>query len=506
MSPPDAGALAHLSLRQPPHSMEAEQALLGGLLANNRGLAEVEELLRAEHFVAPAHQLIFATIGQMVARGGLADAVSLKARLEHDGRLQEVGGTEYLASLLTAMVMTRGLSAYANVIVDSWMRRELIDVLSAILERAFVPGDANAHDIIDDLDARVLRVLEGAGDVEPVTAAGDALRESVENARAASGRLSGLAGLTTGYSALDRMTTGLLPASYVVLAARPSMGKTALGLGIAARAAAAGAKVLFWTGEMTSAQLGARMAAARSWLPTTSVFTGRGFENPDDISSSAVRALTATEWADLKHAEQAAYALGLWFDARPGITAAAIRARARRMKRGQGLDLVVLDYLGLMRGSEDARRLGRYHEVTEISAAIKLMAKELKVPVLVLSQLSRANEAREDKRPTLADLRDSGAVEQDADQVMFLYRPHYYLSRQPAPERRFKESDEDFANRSSDALRRLGQSRGVAEIIVAKNRHGPTGVTRLRFVDSTTWFFDETEPERADAWPNPGVI
>lgn len=494
--------LLGLTERQPPHNMEAEQALLGGLLANNKVLDRIEEFLRPVHFVDPVHGEIYAAIVDLVGRGRAATCVTLKAEFEFSQRLGDIGGTEYLASLMTAMVAPGIVPDYARAILDAWMRREIIDAASAAVEAAFVPPAGGAPAILEELDARTLKVAEGAGDVTPLVPAGDAVRDALQAARAAAGRGTGLAGITTGYRALDRMTTGLMPATYTVLAARPSMGKTGLGYGIAARAAAQGYSVMFWSGEMSAPQLGARQAAAKAWLPTTSVFTGLGYDTPEDADNSRQRPLADWEWREFELAEQSARRLKLWIDARPGITVAALRARARRMKRGGGLDLIVLDYLGLMRGSDDARRRGRYEEVTEISASIKMMAKELNVPVLVLAQLNRESEKREDKRPSLADLRDSGAVEQDADAVMFLHRPHYHLSRQGKQERKFKESDEDYANRLSDAQRRLDQSVGVAEINVAKNRHGPTGMTRLRFVDRTTWFFDESEPERGDAWPD----
>lgn len=494
--------LLGLSERQPPHNIQAEQALLGGLLANNKALDRIEEFLRPLHFVDAVHGEIYAAIVGLVSRGRLADLVTLKAEFEFSQRLAEIGGTEYLASLATAMVAPMIVAEYARAILDAWMRREIIDAASAAMEAAFVPPDGGAPAILEELDARTLKVVEGAGDVSPLVPVGDALREAIQGAEEAARRGTGLAGVTTGYCALDRMTTGLLPSAYVVLAARPSVGKTALGLAIATRTAAAGNRVLFWSGEMSALQLGARQAAAKAWLPTTSVFTGLGYDTPEDGENQRARALQDWEWRDLDRAERSARHLKLWIDARPGITVAALRARARRMKRGAGLDLIVLDYLSLMRGTEESRRRGRYEEVTEISASIKMMAKELNLPVLVLAQLNRESEKREDKRPSLVDLRDSGAVEQDADAVIFLHRPHYHLSRQGKQERKFKESDEDYANRLSDAERRLAASIGVAEINVAKNRHGPTGMTRLRFVDRTTWFFDESEPERGDAWPD----
>lgn len=502
---PDATSiLPGLAARQPPANMRAEQGLLGALMANNKVLDRVAEYLRPDHFVDPIHGEIYARICDMVSRGRPADAVTLTSSFGFDGILDDVGGTAYLAELLTAMPGLIIAGEYGRAIHDAWVRRELIDALSLTVEQCFIPGGRPASDITEELESRLLKIAQGAGDIAPAIAVAQAVREAVVGTRIAADRRSGLAGLTTGYAALDRMTTGLHAGAYIVLAARPSMGKTGLGLGIAARAAASGAKVLFWSGEMSATQLGARMAAARAWLSTTSVFTGRGYDAPDDAEKPMPRPLHSSEWADLAEAERRAERLNLWIDSRPAITVPALRARASRMKRTGGLDLLVVDYLGLMRGSEESRRQGRTAEVTDISAALTALKRELGIPILVLSQLNRANEAREDKRATLADLRDSGAVEQDADVVMFLHRPHYYLSRQGPLTRRPKESDEEFANRTSETFRQMAQSKGVAEINVAKNRHGPTGMTRLRFVDRTTWFFDESEPERADAWPNDG--
>lgn len=489
-----------LALRQPPANLEAEQALLGGLLANNRGLETVEEFLKPDHFADPVHADIYRTICARVAQGRIVDATSIRDVFANDPRLESAGGDVYLAGLITAMVTVRYLAEYGRAIVDAWTRRALIDVLGGIVERCFIPGDDPATRIVDDLEAGLLRVAEGVGDTDPTVSVAEAVSMAVQAAREASERASPLAGLSTGYAALDRMTMGLLGPGYYVLAARPSMGKTGLGLGIAVRAAASGVPVLFWSGEMSAPQLGARMAAAKARLPTTAVFTGRRWDVPADAAPARPQPLPPSQWADLRAVETQLGHVPLHFDMRPAISVHALRARARRMRRSsQGLGLVVIDYLGLMRGSDEARRLGRYAEVTEISAAIKMMAKELGVPVLVLAQLNRANEARDDKTPTLADLRDSGAVEQDADGVMFIHRPHYYLTRQGRAERKPRESDEDFANRMSDLERRTREAEGVANVLVAKNRHGPTGSTRLRFEDETTWFYDESDAP-GDAW------
>ena len=324
----------------------------------------------------------------------------------------------------------------------------------------------------------------------------------MRDTQAAWNRETPLAGLSTGYPALDRMTLGLQRSKLVLLAARPSMGKTALALGIAVRAAQAGARVLYWSGEMTAPQLAARAAAAYAGLSTASVFSGRNWEVPVEPGQPPAK-LDRHEWDRLAAAERAAHTLPLVFDTRPGITPQALRARARRMKRQRdgGLDLIVIDYLQLMRPSVSTGREGLYETVTKISAELMALKAELGVPVLALVQLNRANEAREDKTPQLSDLRDSGALEQDADVVMMLHRPHYYLSRGGAPVRHGKETDEAYHTRVDLYQTQLDAERGRALVSLPKNRQGPTGSTRLRFHDSTTWFRDESEPREHDGTP-----
>ena len=483
-----------LSQRVPPHNDRAEMALLGALLANNKALGRVEEFLKPEHFYDPVHGQVYAAIMRRVASGGVADAVSLKGELNQV--LSEVGGSGYLGQLLAAMVGVVNAGEYGKAVRDCWMRRELIDACADAMAAAFGADAAvTCPPILEALDARLLRIVEGAGDEAPSTQAADAIREAVTLAHAASQRVGGLAGITTGYAALDRMTAGLQRQQLILLGARPSMGKTALGLGLAYRAAMAGARVYFWSGEMAAAQLGARAAAAYCGLPTTSVFTGRHWGVPEDAKPG--RVLDQGEWDNLVAAERAARTLGLEFDTRPGLTVQAIRARARRMKRHGGLDLLMIDYVGLLRAASGNPRL--YERITEISAELMALKTELDVPLVAMVQLNRANEGRDDKMPQLSDLRDSGALEQDANVVMLLHRPHYYLTRSD-PQRRGNEAEDAFANRLSVHMEQVRQWRGAAQVSVAKNRNGPTGLTRLRFQDECSWFRDESEAENGPAW------
>ncbi len=332
----------------------------------------------------------------------------------------------------------------------------------------------------------------------------EAIAQAIACGRDALARGSALAGLSWGYPALDRMTGGLLAEGLYLLGARPAMGKTALGLGIAMRVAARGERVLFWSGEMAARQLGARAGAAWAGLSTLSVFSGRRYDIPEDVETGMRVNLAPWQWDDLAEGERQAEGVPLELDTRSGLTVAGLRSRARRMKRSKaGLGLIVLDYVGLMQGSEAARRRGRYEEMSEISAGLKTLAKELGVPIIALAQLNRDVEKREDKRPIEADLRDSGGLEQDADMVAFLYRDHYYLAKEASGDglqKRERETDEQFANRCSDLQFRMREAVGKAQVLIRKNRHGGTGSVRLRFDHDSTWFRDESEDPRSPAW------
>jgi replicative DNA helicase len=485
---PDGTPLFGSPLRTDPANLHAEQALLGALLTSNQAYERVAEFLRPHHFADPINVAVYAAIERTIAAGRIADAITLRAAMEHDGILAEVGGIAYLAQLMSAMVGTRNAGDYGRAIHDAWMRRELLAAAGDLAEGAYKPPDGGAPQVLEAHEARLLRIAEGAGDVTQSVSAGAATWAAVEAARAAAARGGGLAGLSTGLAALDRMTKGLAPSRVVILGARPAMGKTALGLSVAARAAALGKRVGFWSGEMDAQ------------LPTTSVLTGMGYQPGAEDEEGAPQNLTTAEWDRLDRAAAAAAKLPLVFNDRAMMSVAGLRAWARREKRGAGLDLLVVDYLGLLRGSDAAARQGKVAEITEISRDLLALGRELHIALLVLVQLNRGLEGREDKRPHLGDLRDSGAIEQDASVVMFLHRPHYYLVRQGAPEQRANESDEKHSQNLTDWNNRRDASRGVAEVLLAKNRQGPTGITRLRWLAQRTWFQDETEDPYGPAW------
>ena len=480
-----------LRLRAPPANLEAEQALLGALLANNRAYDRVAEFLAPEHFADAGHARIYATLARMVEAGRVASAVTVKAELETAGALESVGGAAYLAQLLASMVGVVNAAEYGRVVRDCWLRRQLVEIGEAVVTRAFGERDdgLDAQAQIEAAEASLFALGgQGAAGAGRTVAVGDAAAEAIAAAEAAARRGDGLVGVTTGYAALDRMTGGWVPGELVILAARPSMGKTALGLGCAARAAAAGHRTLFVSIEMPAAQIAARLVAAVAGLDTQVMRRGLV---PD--GAGGFRPLEAAEAARLADAQARLAHLPLLIDDAPTRTVAAIRSAARRATRAGGLDLIVVDYLGQIRASEHARGLrNRVHEVSEIARDMKATARALGLPVLLLAQLNRGVEGRDDKRPGLADLRDSGEIEQEADAVLFLHREHYYLLRHP-PKRQLKESDDAFAAREDAWQRAVAAATGRAEVFIAKQRNGRVGGVRLRYADALTWFTDETE-------------
>lgn len=483
--------LSGLAARMPPTNLEAEQALLGALLANNKAYERVSDFLRPEHFADAIHSLIYAAIARRIDAGHLADVVTLRSEFENNGTLDDAGGPGYLAQLLSAMVGIINAGEYGRVVRDQWLRRQVIDLGEQAVNLAFgSEPELSGDQVVERVEAQMFALGEtakgGGSDMQTAEAVSHEVLAALERGMKAKG---GLIGITSGYRAFDRLKGGFLPGEFILVAGRPAMGKTAFVAGVAARTAYAGARVLIESCEMPAAQVQARMVAARSRVPLAGVLRGLII----DEGTSQARQLTQKEFDNIVEASRDVGQLPITWDARGRPTVASIRARARRLKARKGLDLIIIDYIGLLgSGIEGGRGGNRNEELTRISADIKAMAVELAVPVVVLSQLSREVERREDKRPILADLRDSGSLEQDADMVGFLYREHYYL-QQSMPTRRDKETDEQFYARLDTHSARLRDSDGVAELIIAKHRQGATGTVRLRWEDRLTWFRDESE-------------
>jgi replicative DNA helicase len=476
-----------IRLREPPHNFEAEQALLGAILINNAAYQRVTEFLRPEHFADPLHGKLYDSLSRLIERGQVVSAVTLKTYVEQDEDMKAVGGAAYLARLAAASVHVIDAAAFGRTVHDLYLRRQLIDVGETVVNGAFSSDvDETALAQIEVAEKKLYDLAstgQTEGGFKPFRAA---LAESMVAAEAAYHRAGQLTGVATGLFQLDQLLGGLHKSDLIILAGRPSMGKSSLATNIGFNAAKAyredivdgaprvvdGAVVGFFSLEMSAEQLATRMISEQATIPSEKIRKG------ELISSDFDRVLSVSH--ELEH-------LNFFIDDTPALSIAALRTRARRLKRTHGLGLLIVDYLQLLAPSGKARQENRVQEVSEITRGLKTLAKELDVPVLALSQLSRAVEQREDKRPQLADLRESGSIEQDADVVMFIYRDEYYLMREE-PKRRADESDQRFNERHDAWKQRCEQMYGKAEVIVAKQRHGPTGIVRLAFEGQFTKF------------------
>lgn len=476
--------------RVPPHNFEAEQALLGAILANNRALERVAEFLRPEHFADPVHGRIYDACQTLATRNQIANPVTLKTYMGADQGLQELGGDAYLARLAAAAVTIINAEDYGRLVFDLHLRRELIAVGEDMVNEAFDPDIENPALGQIEVAEKKLFELATAGQAEGGFKAFKlSVLAAIEQAEAAHKREGKLSGVTTGLRDMDKKLGGLHASDLLILAGRPSMGKTALATNMAFNAARAyrtetsptgekkvtdGAVVAFFSLEMSADQLAGRILADRC-----------------EINSHAIRQgeLSPDEFERLVVASQELHELPLYIDDTPALSVSAVRTRCRRLARTHGLGMVVIDYLQLLQGTTGKRAENRVQEISDITRSLKALAKELNVPVLALSQLSRAVEQREDKRPQLADLRESGSIEQDADVVMFVYREQYYLER-AEPGRRPEEAEDKFNQRYEDWHKRLGEVTNTAEAIIAKQRHGPVGAVRLFFDGQYTRFGD----------------
>jgi replicative DNA helicase len=381
---------------------------------------------------------------------------------------------------------------YGRAIHDAWHRRQLIDIAHDLADRAFGSDPSmSAMQVQEAAESRLFELAERNQVEDAVSPAHEAMRLAIDAAVKASQTPSGLVGISTGLTALDDILGGLKRGSYYVLGARPSMGKTSLGIRISVGAVEASARVLFISREMTRVDIGAALTAGLAGLPRDAAERGR-IRGRDEFGRFQYAPISQADVDAMIKAQRAMIERNMMIDECRSGTMASIRAATRRMKRRGGCDLVVIDYLGLLNVPELSRAGNRELELSRLSADAKALARDLDVPVLMLAQLNRANEAREDKRPGLADLRGSGAIEQDADVVMFLHRDHYYLTRTPAS-RRPDDTDERYANRAAQWAEAERLSRGRAEVMVAKQRRGPTGTRFLAWNDEAAWFGDVRE-------------
>ena len=456
-----------------PSNLEAEQALLGSILVNNDIIDEISTIINPDIFYDPAHVKIYEVIESLNNKGMIANPITLKNFFEKDNMLNEVGGTEYLVKLTRFSGSIKQAIDYAKIIHEMYLRRELVmvsDKLSADTINAS-NDEKNAEKIIEDTEKSLYDLAERGTFSQSYLKFNKALDETIKMATLAMQSDQGIVGVPTGLSDLDEKLGGLHKSDLVILAGRPSMGKTALATNIAFHASQnilsreEKSSVAFFSLEMSSEQLSTRILSEQARIKS------------DDIRRGKV---TEEEINRYIETSRNIYNLPLFIDETPAITIAALSNRARRIKRLHGLGLVVVDYIQLMRSSSNKNE-GRVQEISEITQGLKALAKELSVPVLALSQLSRAVEQRDDKQPQLADLRESGSIEQDADVVMFVYREAYYLERKQP-----KLGSIEHAEWQS----KMNDVNGLADIILGKQRHGPTGTVKVEFEGIYTKFKD----------------
>ncbi|MGO4524057.1 replicative DNA helicase [Microvirga sp. 2MCAF35] len=477
---------AEPQFRTPPSNLEAEQALLGAILVNNDAYYRVSDFLEAAHFIEDLHRRIYEVATSLIKAGKVATPITMKTFLGD----QDLGGitvSQYLARLAAEATTVINAEDYGRTIYDLAVRRNLINIGEEMVNVAFdAPVDSSPRDQIEEAERRLYSLAETGRSDGGFQRFSDALTAAIDMAAAAYKREGALSGISTGLIDLDKSLGGLQPSDLVILAGRPAMGKTSLVTNIAFNIAKAyraekqqdgnlktvnGGIVGFFSLEMSAEQLATRIIAEQSGVPSYKI--RRGDMREDDFYK-------------ITEAAREMQSIPFYIDQTGGISIAQLTARARRLKRQRGLDILIVDYLQLLSGSAKKGE-NRVQELTEITTGLKALAKELSVPLIALSQLSRQVESRDDKRPQLSDLRESGSIEQDADVVMFVYREEYYLkNKEPKP------GTEEYFKWQSE----MDQVHGKAEVIIGKQRHGPTGTVQLAFQADITRFTDLADEDK----------
>ena len=457
-----------------PKNIEAEQTILGSILANNEIFDEITDQLDESYFFDPIHQKIYKIIENLISKGLLANPVTIKNFFNSKEELIEIGGIDYLVKLTKVSTTKNQIKYYSQLLSDLYIRRQLINISEETLEESKNKDlEISGTNILENTERKLFEIAERGEFQRSFVTFKDALKETIDMATAAYKNDQGIVGVPSGLTDLDDRLGGLHKQDLLIIAGRPSMGKTALATNIAFNASLNIKKnnlktsVAFFSLEMSSEQLSTRILSEQSRIKSNDI--RRGKINQDDFE----RFIEASKNLEM---------LPLHIDDTPSITISALSNRARRLKRKEGLDLIVIDYIQLMKSS-GYRNESRVLEIAEITQGLKALAKELDVPVLALSQLSRQVEQREDKKPQLSDLRESGSIEQDADVVMFVFREQYYLEKQePKP----------GTAEHVEWQEKMSQIHNEAEILIGKQRHGPTGVIKLEFESAFTKFKDAT--------------
>jgi len=466
--------------RQVPHNIEVEQALLGAILINNEAFYRVSDFLEPVHFFDPLHRQIYEKAGQLIRLSKTADPRTLKSFLKENEQVGDITIAEYLSRLAYEATTIINSEDYGRTIYDLSIRRNLITIGEDMVNIAYeAPVDMAPRDQIEDAERRLFELAEKGQFKSGFQGFAEALKQAIDMAGAAYQREGHLSGLATGMDDLDKMMGGMQNSDLIILAGRPGMGKTSLATNIAYNVAKGwrgeqiadgtiktvdGGIVGFFSLEMSSEQLATRVLAEQAGVPSSDIRRGAIHEDQFDR---------------IVEAAQEMQRIPLYIDQTGGISVAQLAARARRLKRQRGLDFLIIDYLQLIQGSSRRASENRVQEITEITTNLKALAKELNIPILALSQLSRQVESRDDKRPQLSDLRESGSIEQDADVVLFVFREEYYLKN-----RKPKENTEEFFKWMAE----MEQMAGRAEVIIGKQRHGPTGTVEMQFEAEVTRF------------------
>jgi len=472
--------------REAPNNLEAEQALLGAILVNNDAFYRVSDFLKPVHLHEPLHRKIFEIAGEIIRMGKTANPVTVKTFLKADERVGDLTVAQYLARLAAEAVSIINAEDYGRAIYDLALRRSLITIGEDMVNIAYdAPLDMPPQSQIEDAERRLFELAETGRYDGGFQSFNDAVALAIDMAGQAFERDGHLSGISTGIHSLDSKMGGLQRSDLIILAGRPGMGKTSLATNIAFNIAAAyepevqpdgsfkaknGGVVGFYSLEMSSEQLATRIISEQTEVSSSKIRRG-------DISEADFEKLVACS--------QMMQKVPLYIDQTGGISIAQLSARARRLKRQRGLDVLVVDYVQLMTGSKKSGD-NRVQEITEITTGLKALAKELNVPIIALSQLSRAVESREDKRPQLSDLRESGSIEQDADVVLFVFREEYYVKNM--------EPRDEFDPKYEEWKMQMDKVKGTADVIIAKQRHGPTGTVKLAFQSEFTRFSDLADP------------
>ena len=435
------------ALRVPPHSIDAEQAVLGGLMLDEHAWERIADKIGEEDFYRKDHRLIFRAIGDLASRNQPCDAVTLGEWFESSGLAEEAGGVAYVIQLANSTPSAANILAYAGIVREKSVLRQLIEAGTQIVGDGFQPEGRKSEEILAEAEQRVFHIAEtGARGKKSYVEMRAAVHEAFQILSRRYESKEAVTGLATGFTDLDEMTSGLQPTDLIIVAARPSMGKSALAINMAEHAAIKSRKaVAIFSLEMSASQIAFRLISSLGRIDQQHLRNGDLAEEDWPRVTSAITLLSETK---------------ILIDDTPALSPAELRARARRMKRQYDIGLIVVDYLQLM--AVPGNKENRATEISEISRSLKALAKELNIPVIALSQLNRSLEQRTDKRPLMADLRESGAIEQDADVILFIYRDEYY--------------DKESADK------------GLAEVIIGKQRNGPTGTVKLTFLGRYTRF------------------